>query len=167
MSGRIGSPDRIGKSVEWYTPRWIFDALALEFDLDPASPHDFDTQVPARVKYTRFDDGLKKPWFGAVWLNPPYNKDTPFWMRRLIDHGDGLALVFSRTDARWFQECLNACSACLLFQGRIEFIPGHENAHKAAKSGAGSALFAFGDRCRAAILNLRDRGFLIDKAVTG
>ena len=26
-----------GKSDEWYTPKYIFDALGAEFDLDPAN----------------------------------------------------------------------------------------------------------------------------------
>jgi hypothetical protein len=28
----------IGLSSDWFTPRYIFDALGLEFDLDPAHP---------------------------------------------------------------------------------------------------------------------------------
>jgi hypothetical protein len=78
MSGMIGE-DRVGskhKSVEWYTPAWIFEALEMKFDLDPASPHDMDSFVPATLKYTVFDDGLKKPWSGRVWLNPPYGPMT-------------------------------------------------------------------------------------------
>jgi hypothetical protein len=43
------------KSVEWYTPSWVFSTLGLTFDLDPASPHDMETMVPACTKYTLFD----------------------------------------------------------------------------------------------------------------
>jgi hypothetical protein len=89
----------VHKSVEWYTPAWIFNELGMSFDLDPSSPHNMETAVPATTKYTIFDDGLTKPWFGRVWLNPPYGPETGAWMSRMADHGNGLALVFSRTDA--------------------------------------------------------------------
>jgi hypothetical protein len=132
------------KSVEWYTPAWIFDELGLTFDLDPSSPHDAQTAVPAATKYTIFDDGLSKPWFGRVWMNPPYGPDTGFWMRRMIDHGNGIALVFSRTDASWCQEAMQAADAVLFMAGRVDFIPGNENKHKKGRAGAGTVLFAFG-----------------------
>lgn len=146
------------KSVEWYTPAWVFDALDLTFDLDPSSPHDMETAVPAAVKYTIYDDGLKKPWFGRVWMNPPYGPDTGFWMRRMIDHGNGIALVFSRTDATWCQEALRAADAVLFLAGRIDFIPGRENQHKKSRAGAGTVMFAFGPQCARALERLGDRG---------
>ena len=132
------------KSVEWYTPAWIFEALALPFDMDPASPHDMETAVPAKIKFTVYDDGLNRPWAGRVWLNPPYGPDTGLWMRKMAGHGCGVALVFARTDARWFQECLASSDAVLFVAGRIEFVPGRENAHKKSRCGAGSAFFAWG-----------------------
>ncbi len=164
MSGFFGEdiqrPKR--KSVEWYTPRWIFDLLGICFDLDPASPHDMESAVPATIKYTVFDDGLKKAWFGCVWLNPPYGRDTPAWIRRFISHGHGIALVFSRTDAEWCQEIMKSCDAMLFLRGRVDFVPGIENQHKKSRSGAGTAMFAFGDDCVSALKNLADRGILIE-----
>lgn len=76
MSGMFG--DAVArdarKSVEWYTPAWVFDLLCLEFDLDPCSPHDMTTAVPARRKLTVFDDGLSQSWQGMVWVNTPTTK---------------------------------------------------------------------------------------------
>lgn len=166
MSGMFGETRELltHKSVEWYTPSWIFAALGLNFDLDPASPHDFITAVPAAAKYTVFDNGLKKPWFGRVWLNPPYGKKTPVWMNRMIQHNNGIALVFSRTDARWFQDAMKAAAAILFISGRIEFVPGRENQHKRSRCGAGTALFAFGPECAASLKLLSDRGFYIMNA---
>lgn len=163
MSGMIGEPRKtnLHKSVEWYTPNWVFDSLGISFDLDPCHPHDAETPVPASVKYTLFDDGLSKPWFGRVWLNPPYGKETPLWMNRMIDHGDGVALVFSRTDSRWCQEAMKSATAMLFVSGRVDFIPGNENQHKKARAGAGTLMFAFGDFCAAALENLTDRGTFI------
>ncbi|KXS55591.1 MAG: bacteriophage DNA methylase [Marinobacter sp. T13-3] len=149
------------KSVEWYTPKWIFDELGITFDLDPSSPHDYETFVPCDERYTVFDDGLSKPWFGRVWLNPPFGPDVGFWVRRMIDHGNGIALVFSRTDAAWCQEAMQSASAILFLAGRVEFVPGHENQHKKSRSGAGTVLFAFGDECAVALERLSRHGVYI------
>lgn len=153
---------RLGhKSVEWYTPAWIFEALGLEFDLDPASPHDMPCAVPAVQRFTVFDDGLKQEWSGRVWLNPPYGLTTPYWIARMIAHGNGIALCFSRTDAQWCQDAMRAAHAVLFMSGRVQFIPGLENQHKASRSGAGTVMFAFGSRCATALERLADRGFYI------
>ena len=78
-------------SDDYLTPRWIFDTLNVEFDLDvAASP--FGGHVPATRQYTKADDSLSLPWEGRVWMNPPYSEASP-WVRRFIAHGDGIALV--------------------------------------------------------------------------
>jgi len=164
MSGIFGERREAPKhkSVEWYTPAWVFDALGLEFDLDPASPHDHETAVPAATKYTVFDDGLKKPWFGRVWMNPPYGPSTGLWVRRMAQHGNGIALVFSRTDASWCQEAMRSATAMLFVAGRVEFVPGNENQHKKSRCGAGTVLLAFGAECAKALRKLGDRGVFIE-----
>lgn len=156
-----GSTTNKTKSVEWYTPKWIFDELNMGFDLDPSSPHDFETAVPAQEKYTVFDDGLNSPWFGTVWLNPPYGKETPLWVDRMIEHNNGIALVFSRTDTKWCQKAMSACSAMLFISGRIDFIPGLENQHKKSRCGAGTVIFSFGDRNAMFLKRLKARGVYI------
>ncbi len=83
-------------SDEWYTPKWIIDALG-EFDLDPCSPIDrpFDT---AKVHYSKNDDGLSKVWTGRVWLNPPYSRVLlRQFVERLAAHNNGIALLVNRT----------------------------------------------------------------------
>jgi cytochrome c len=62
----------IGETSEWYTPKEIFDALNLTFDLDPASPGAALCHVPARWIFTKAGDGLVQPWHGLIWLNPPF-----------------------------------------------------------------------------------------------
>ncbi len=157
----VGAKSPVGKSVEWYTPKWVFDKLDIDFDLDPASPADADTFVPARVKYTKLDDGLAMAWFGRVFLNPPFGRGIAEWVRKMIAHGDGILLVFSRTDAGWFQQAMRAADSTLFINGRIQFVPGHENKHKVSRCGAGTAFFAFGPVCAEALERLQHKGFLV------
>ena len=41
-------------------------------DLDPASNDYAQTSIKAKTYYTKQKDGLKEPWFGRIWCNPPY-----------------------------------------------------------------------------------------------
>jgi hypothetical protein len=44
-------------------------------------------------------------------------------MRKLADHGDGIALVFARTDATWFFYTVwERASGVLFLRGRITFL---------------------------------------------
>lgn len=81
--------------MEWYTPSSIFDALDLTFDLDPCSPGAGKSFVPARRHLTAQDDGLASPWGRdeLVFMNPPYGSLTAPFMRKLAEHGNGIALV--------------------------------------------------------------------------
>ncbi len=77
---------------DYYTPKAIFDALGLTFDLDVCAPPGGVPWVPAARYFTMADDGLSQPWEGRVWMNPPYSAAT-VWVRRFIEHGHGVALV--------------------------------------------------------------------------
>lgn len=99
---------------DWYTPRWIFNAAGLTFDLDVAAPiaPEFRT-CPARRYLTVLDDGLTQPWDGVIWCNPPYSGPGP-WARRFAEHSAGLALL-PLSNARWRGELLASAHAmCLL-----------------------------------------------------
>jgi hypothetical protein len=74
---------------EWFTPPEVFDALGIDFDLDPAAPPSGVPWIPANRHFSKADDGLTQPWTGRVWLNPPYGRETRRWLARLAEHGDG------------------------------------------------------------------------------
>lgn len=61
-------------SDDCYTPRWVFDAMGLHFDLDVAAPPGGPWHVPCERYYTAEDDGLAHPWDGLIWCNPPFSK---------------------------------------------------------------------------------------------
>jgi hypothetical protein len=114
----------IGATSDWYTPKFIFDALGLTFDLDPASPGPGLCHVPALRTYTKADDGLQQPWFGLTWLNPPFGgrRGQVPWLRKFFTHGNGVALCAARTSADWFHEVVVPNAQLLCFpNGKTKF----------------------------------------------
>jgi hypothetical protein len=127
---------------EWLTPPEIIQALGA-FDLDPCAPI-VRPWPTAKHHFTVQDDGLSKEWFGRVWLNPPYGKHTDSWLERLSEHGNGIALIFARTETEtWFKSVWDKASGILFIRGRLHFhhVSGQRAKHN---SGAPSALIAFG-----------------------
>jgi len=86
------SHESLGKSDEWYTPKYIFDALECEFDIDAAAPVDRTfCHVPAKRYITELS--LSLSWNGFVWLNPPFEgrNDKKLWLEKrfnLLDRTD-------------------------------------------------------------------------------
>ncbi len=159
MSGLVHEKS-VGKTVEWYTPPEIFKALKLEFDLDPCSPgKDVIPWNPAKKHYTATDDGLNQPWYGRVWLNPPYGSLTRVWLDLLAEHNDGIALVFNRSDTEWFQRYAQMATAICFIAGRVRFV--NSNGEIGDSPGCGSILIAYGAECAEAVKRSR-LGFCVD-----
>lgn len=138
-------------SDEWFTPRSIVTPLG-EFDLDPCA----GPMKHARRNIRRPKCGLAAKWKGRVWLNPPYS-NVHLWTDRLIEHGDGIALVNARTDPQWFQRLAHAAAACLWLKGRIKF----ERPDGAKKNPpCGSVLVAIGEHNADALLHCGLPGFI-------
>lgn len=122
-------------------------------------------------------DGLKTPWPpGAfIFMNPPYNDDEKActagctkkrcikrgahtlvdepgigqWMAKLAAHGNGIALVFARTDTKLFHETVTTADAVCFIKGRIRFID--QNGVEQDPAKAPSMLVAWGPRAVAAL----------------
>jgi len=110
----VSSADVALTTDEWYTPRWLFDAAAITFDMDVCAPMDpaFRT-CPARRYLTVLDDGATHPWEGIIWCNPPYSKTSP-WIDRLAAHPDWLTLVPIYREIGWRRRLLQAADAITL-----------------------------------------------------
>ena len=132
------------QSYDWWTPPEIFKDLNIKFDLDVAAPIGGVEWIPATKYFTKKDDGLKQDWAGTVWMNPPYGKFTSAWLEKFVKHGNGIALVFSRTDTKWFQDYAVNADALLFLRGRLSFY----NAGVKSKdtSGNGSLLIGCGEK---------------------
>ena len=115
-------PQELLTKDDYYTPKHVFDALGLTFDLDVCAPPGGVPWIPAARYYTKAEDGLSMPWEGRVWMNPPYSEAT-HWVRRFIEHGNGVALV-GHSKSAWHQELWAAADACAFPFERMYFVGG-------------------------------------------
>ena len=105
---------------ELYTPKHIFDALNLNFDLDVCAPKNGPMFVPASKWFSLENDGLSQEWSGKVWMNPPFSGPGP-WIDKWLDHKNGLALVcFSK--AKWFKKLWSSEAVCVANPGTMTFV---------------------------------------------
>lgn len=147
---------------EWLTPPEIIQALG-PFDLDPCAPVTRPWQT-AETHYTKRDDGLSLPWYGRVWLNPPYGDQTFRWLEKLAHHLSGLALVFARTETRGFHEQVwQKASSVFFFRGRLRFH--HVDGSRGGTANAPSVLVAYSCEDDLSIRHALERGAITGKHV--
>lgn len=140
----MGTWEAAGQSDEWYTPKYVFDALDCRFDLDVAAPLRGPRHVPADTYI--YDYSLRKPWHGFVWMNPPFggrNGISP-WLDRFFEHGSGIALTPDRTSAPWWQKAAKRADAIMFVAGKIKFERPDGSIGKSP--GTGTTLLAIGHR---------------------
>ena len=138
-NGNVGGGER---EVHWLTPPHIVQELG-EFDLDPCGA---PGHVLAKRTYLidNGENGLALPWNGRVWLNPPYGKYAERFLSRLADYGNGIALIFARTETRSFHENVwDRADGILFLAGRLTFLDARGTPAK-ANAGAPSCLVAYG-----------------------
>ena len=122
------------QSHEYETPHKLFDDLWDEFDgfdCDPCCRFNQHSAirvienagticVPPDAKEwgQRYDspyggalvDGLANPWYGKVYMNPPYGRSIGAWVEKAVDEVSRghaklvVALLPVRTDTRWWQK---------------------------------------------------------------
>jgi len=130
------------REVRWLTPPHIVEALG-RFDLDPCGAPGHKLAERDYI-LERGEDGLRDPWMGRVWLNPPYGPAMTPFMHRMVEHGHGTALIFARTETRLFHETVwEAASAVLFLRGRLTFLSA-DGVRAKANAGAPSCLVAYG-----------------------
>lgn len=116
------------EECEWYTPPEILELVykVMSIDLDPASP--WPETVLARKHYTKEMDGLRLPWRGRIFLNPPYGRSISKWVDkfdsewRIGNVRDAILLVPAKTDTKWFGKLAKLSSGICCWEGRIRFI---------------------------------------------
>ncbi len=116
---------------EWYTPAEYIEAARRVMggiDLDPASSAIANEVVNAGNFYTAEDNGLEYPWFGCVWMNPPYASelvgefaDKMAWEYRQGNVTEAIVLINNATETRWFRTLIDAASAVAFPSSRVKF----------------------------------------------
>lgn len=114
---------------EWYTPKEFIEAATAvmgQIDLDPASSEIANKTVNAKRFYTVEDNGLEKPWFGNVWLNPPYASDLiGKFADKLVDElkhiKQAIVLVNNATETEWFYTMVTQATAVCFPRSRVKF----------------------------------------------
>lgn len=128
-------------TVEWLTPPDLVKKLG-EFDLDPCTPIN-PPFVHAKTNYTVIDDGLTKSWFGRIYMNPPYGKGMETWIEKLKKHGNGIVLIFARTETKcFFNHIWYDADAILFVKGRIKFF--NIDGEQKGTPGSPSVFIAYG-----------------------
>lgn len=123
----------------WTTPSWVLEKLYVVmgglFDLDPCSPtRPASGSVRAKVRFTEADNGLALPWFGKVFLNPPYSRSMIRWIAKAhqeVESGRAemvVCLVPARTDTSWFHRHVAGHADVWLLKGRLAFGDGAQAA---------------------------------------
>ena len=114
------------KSDLWETPQDLFDKLNQEFGftLDVCA-------IPENAKcqkfYTPEQDGLKMPWKGIVWCNPPYGRQVGQWVRgalfAAVAGNTVVMLLPARTDTAWFHDYIYKRNGVEIrfLRGRLRF----------------------------------------------
>ena len=156
----------VGATDEWYTPRRIFDALGVRFDMDVAHPglDKWPAWAAGRVLTA---DALDQDWSGFVWMNPPFggrNAVAP-WLDKFFAHGNGVALTCDRTSAAWWIGAAARADAHLVIgkpnprKGDPNKVCFHRPDGSLGKGpGTGTTLFAAGARGVRALVNAQSAG---------
>jgi len=105
----------LSQTVEWPTPKAVYDALDREFNFD------FDL-----CPYGGTEDGLATLFCSwkdkRVFVNPPYGKGMDKWLERGLDADLAVYLIPARTDTRWFHDIVLKNAVEIRFiKGRLKF----------------------------------------------
>lgn len=108
----------------WATPRWLTDLLPL-VSLDPCSNERSTVRAERDYRLARGEDGLRLPWFGSVYVNPPYSDVKP-WAAKLLRSPRVMAAAFLINvdpSVSWWHALTERLPIALMFRKRIQFVP--------------------------------------------
>lgn len=138
-TGTTRYPADVPHSDEWYTPERVIEAARAAMgtiDLDPASCEEANQVVKATRYIALPQDGLKVPWEGWVWCNPPYSQGQQ-WVEKVVSEfrriggskPAGICLLLNAaTETRWAQMAMSTASVICFPAGRLRFWGPNERA---------------------------------------
>lgn len=117
------------KNDKYNTPNNVLSLVrqVAPIGLDPCS--NGTSLVNAKTEWALPTDGLAQDWtgHGLVFVNPPYGRHVPVWMRKCRDEAakgaEIIALVAAKVGTKWTQEIIypSADGICH-WRGRITFV---------------------------------------------
>jgi phage N-6-adenine-methyltransferase len=111
------------KHYDWETPPEVFDPLDREFGftMDVCATQD-NAKCP--MFHSPAQDGLRMPWYGVCWMNPPYGRAISAWIRKAYESSLAgatvVCLVPARTDTAWWHDYAVKGEVRFL-RGRVKF----------------------------------------------
>lgn len=138
---------RASRTDEWPTPQRLICEIVHRFGpfhLDPCATVG-NAQAPSF--YTKEQDGLCDlcPWFGRVYVNPPYGRSIHKWVRKGWEAAQAgcvvVMLLPANTDTGWWHDYCE--------RGLVRFIRGRLNyGDGVGRAPFGSAVVSFGTNRR-------------------
>lgn len=115
------------ETCEWYTPGHIIELARKvmgSITLDPASCEYANTNI-VKADFYYDCNGLELPWYGNVWLNPPYGRiknrsSQGIWAKKMESEllnkniNQGILLVRAALGYPWFEELWDKWPACFV-----------------------------------------------------
>lgn len=108
----------------WATPLWLFQALHAEFkfEVDVCA---IVSNAKCRRYFSPAKDGLKQPWTGRCWMNPPYGRHIKHWVKKAYrasqEGSTVVALLPARTDTAWWHDFVMRAAEIRFIRGRLAF----------------------------------------------
>ena len=151
--------DKESTTDVWLTPPALICSLG-KFDLDPCCPANLLWATASKFySLENNQDGLTLPWEGRIWLNPPYSNWVSF-MEKLKLHGNGIALIFARTETKgFFNHVWNDADSILFLKRRVKFVKADMTT--GGSSTAPSVLISYGKNNTQAVKDSGIEGKLI------
>jgi hypothetical protein len=109
----------------WCTPPWLTELLPL-VDIDPCSNPRSTVRARRTYDATRGEDGLALPWFGMVFINPPYSSVMPWVMKMQREYQrvtSAAFLVNADPSTKWWHTLSAVLPRRFDFNRRIQFSP--------------------------------------------
>lgn len=111
-------------SDEQSTPQEFFDGVnaRYRFSLDVCATKE---NAKCSEYYTEAEDGLKQPWCGVVWCNPPYSDPSP-WLKKAVEltarsYVTTVVLVRVDTSTKWWHKYATQAMIWELVDRRLRF----------------------------------------------
>ena len=109
----------LSQSVDWATPKGVYDELDREFHFD------FDPCPLMAMDAIDYWNGLTGDWKRSNFVNPPYGREIGKWTAKAVEEWKKgrtvVLLIPSRTDTIWWHRDIMSATEIRFIKGRLKF----------------------------------------------